>query len=79
MLELAAQGLGNAAIADDLFVTVTTVKNHMTSILQKLNANDRTHAVTIALSRSWISNPVERTLESANDYHNGYAAGHINR
>ena len=59
VIELAAQGLGNAAIAHDLVVTQTTVKNHMTSIMQKLNANDRTHAVTIALGRRWISNPSE--------------------
>ena len=38
-------------------MTQTTVKNHMTSIMQKLNANDRTHAVTIALGRHWMSNP----------------------
>ena len=30
----------------------------MTSIMQKLDANDRTHAVTIALRRGWIKNPV---------------------
>ena len=58
VLELAAAGLSNKGIASRLGVTQTTIKNHMTSIMQKLDANDRTHAVTIGLRRGWISNPV---------------------
>ena len=57
VLELAAAGLGNVGIAHGLGLSQTTIKNHMTSILQKLSANDRTHAVTIALGKSWIANP----------------------
>ena len=79
VLELAAQGLGNAAIAHDLVVSQTTVKNHMTSIMQKLNANDRTHAVTIALGRRWISIPSEQTSGSTNDYYDTRAESRINR
>ena len=58
VLELAAAGLSNKWIGFRLGVTQTTIKNHMTSIMQKLDANDRTHAVTIALRRGWIDNPV---------------------
>ena len=58
VLELAAVGLSNKKIARELGVTQTTIKNHMTSVLQKLDANDRTHAVTIALRKGWISNPI---------------------
>ena len=58
VLELAAAGLSNKWIGYRLGVTQTTIKNHMTSIMQKLDANDRTHAVTIALRRGWISNPI---------------------
>ena len=58
VLELAAVGLSNKKIAHQLGVTQTTIKNHMTSVLQKLDANDRTHAVTIALRKGWISNPI---------------------
>ena len=58
VLELAAAGLSNKEIACTLIVSVTTIKNHITSILRKLDANDRTHAVTISLRKGWISNPV---------------------
>lgn len=58
VLELVAAGLGNKEIASNLGRMETTIKNQMTSIMQKLNANDRTHAVTIALRKGWISNPV---------------------
>ena len=58
VLELAAGGLSNKQIADYLEITDQTVKNHITSILRKLDVNDRTHAITIALRKGWISNPV---------------------
>ena len=58
VLELAATGLSNKEIADKLGVTKNTIKNHMTSILRKLDANDRAHAVTIGLRKGWITNPV---------------------
>ena len=58
VLELAAGGLSNKEIARYLQITDQTVKNHVTSVLRKLDVNDRTHAVTIALRKGWISNPV---------------------
>lgn len=48
VLELIAEGLENAAIAKVLFLSVETVRTHVKGILRKLNARDRTHAVTIA-------------------------------
>ncbi len=63
VLELVAAGLSNKEIASQLTVMQSTVKNHMTSILQKLDANDRTHAVTIALRKDWISNPNPSTTK----------------
>lgn len=55
VIELIAQGSANKIVADRLVITEDTVKAHVRSILSKLGANDRTHAVTIALKRGIIS------------------------
>ena len=54
VLRLVARGNGNKAIADQLSLTEETVKSHIRSILAKLSANDRTHAVAIGLKRGII-------------------------
>jgi DNA-binding NarL/FixJ family response regulator len=54
VLRLIATGNANKVIADQLAITEETVKSHVTNILSKLGANDRTHAVTIALKRGII-------------------------
>jgi len=51
VLQLIATGNPNKLVADKLSVTEDTIKMHVKSILSKLGANDRTHAVTIALKR----------------------------
>lgn len=51
VLRLIASGHANKDIAGRLFIAEETVKSHVTNILAKLGANDRTHAVTIALKR----------------------------
>ena len=56
VLKLAAGGNANKVIAAKLGVTEDTVKVHMKNIFAKLDANDRTHAVTIALARGIIEN-----------------------
>ncbi len=55
VLQLIAEGNANKIVADRLAVTEDTVKAHVRNILSKLGANDRTHAVTIALKRGIIS------------------------
>jgi len=50
-----AAGNSNKIVADKLSISEETVKSHMRSILSKLGANDRTHAVTIAVKRALIS------------------------
>lgn len=54
VLRLVAMGNSNKLIASELNVSEATVKGHMTSILSKLNASDRTHAVTIAMKRGFL-------------------------
>jgi len=54
VLRLIAAGNANKEIACQLSISEETVKSHVTSILSKLGANDRTHAVTIALRRGII-------------------------
>jgi DNA-binding NarL/FixJ family response regulator len=54
VLRLVAAGNANKEIAAQLELAEDTVKRHVTNILSKLSANDRTHAVTIALKRGII-------------------------
>jgi DNA-binding NarL/FixJ family response regulator len=53
-LRLIATGNANKAIAGQLAIAEDTVKGHVTNILAKLGANDRTHPVTIGLKRGII-------------------------
>ncbi len=55
VLRLIAAGNANKMIAAQLSITEETVKGHVKNILSKLRANDRTHAVTIALKRGIIA------------------------
>jgi DNA-binding NarL/FixJ family response regulator len=54
VLKLVASGNSNKLIGDQLDVSEATIKMHMKNILQKLGANDRTHAVTIAMRRGFL-------------------------
>jgi DNA-binding NarL/FixJ family response regulator len=55
VLRCAAAGNANKRIAVDLGIAEETVKAHMRTILAKLDARDRTHAVTIAIKRGIIT------------------------
>lgn len=54
VLRLVAVGTANKVIAAELSLSEATVKAHMKNILAKLGANDRTHAVTIAVKRGFL-------------------------
>jgi DNA-binding NarL/FixJ family response regulator len=55
VLQGVAAGSSNKTIAARLAISEDTVKTHMRSILEKLGANDRTHAVMIALKRGFLN------------------------
>jgi DNA-binding NarL/FixJ family response regulator len=54
ILQLMTQGKSNQEIADALFLAAGTVKNNVSTILSKLQANDRTQAVLTALRRGIV-------------------------
>lgn len=67
VLRLIAKGNANKEIAFLLSITEETVKSHVTRLLHKLRANDRTHAVTIGLQRGIIelqTSPKSRKFRS---------------
>jgi DNA-binding NarL/FixJ family response regulator len=68
ILNYVAQGYSNKQIAVQLNISEQTIKNHVASIMLKLNANARTQAVVIAVQKGLISldqrqnSPIERYL-----------------
>ena len=55
ILQYIAQGYLNKQIAAELGISEQTIKNHVTSILRKLNANARTEAVVVAIKKGLIT------------------------
>ena len=54
ILKLVAGGFSNKEIASSIFLAEGTIKNHVSTILSKLNTRDRTRAVLIALNQGLI-------------------------
>ena len=54
ILSCIANGNSNKQVAQTLGISEQTIKNHVSAILRKLNANDRAHAVAMAISNRWV-------------------------
>lgn len=54
VLQLVAKGYSNQAIADELFITLKTVKTHVSNILSKLEVDDRTQATIYAFQHHLV-------------------------
>jgi DNA-binding NarL/FixJ family response regulator len=55
ILSYIANGNSNKQVAHVLGISEQTIKNHISAILRKLNANDRAHAVALAIRNQWVS------------------------
>ena len=61
VLKVMASGAANQSIAEQLFISRDTVRNHVASILQKLGAHSKLEAVAIALKRGIIDAPADES------------------
>lgn len=55
VLRLMAEGKSNKGIGEFLFISEKTVKNHVSSILQKMEVDDRTQAVINSIKNGWVT------------------------
>jgi len=55
VLRLMAEGKSNKMIGEHLFISEKTVKNHVSSILQKMEVEDRTQAVIASIKNGWVT------------------------
>ncbi len=55
VLSCIANGSTNKHVAHKLGISEQTIKNHVSAILRKLNANDRAHAVALAIRNQWVA------------------------
>ncbi|MCC8249125.1 response regulator transcription factor [Saccharothrix luteola] len=62
VLQLIADGMENQAVANELYVSVETVRTHVKNILRKLRARDRTHAVSLAYQAGLLSSGAVRLV-----------------
>jgi two-component system response regulator DegU len=54
ILSCIANGSTNKQVAQKLGISEQTIKNHVSAILRKMNANDRAHAVALAIRNQWV-------------------------
>lgn len=63
ILRFIANGCTNKEVAHRLNISDQTIKNHVSTILRKLNANDRAHAVAMAVYNHWVTLEEEAVLK----------------
>ncbi len=74
VLTAIADGCSNKQIARSLGISDQTIKNHVSAILRKINANDRTHAVVVAIREGLISlDPSRRDDDTGGSFARGEA------
>jgi len=64
ILAYIARGYMNKQVAHELGLSEHTIKNHLSSIMHKLEVNDRTQAVVLAIQNGWIAPPEIEPSES---------------
>jgi DNA-binding NarL/FixJ family response regulator len=80
VLDCLARGQTTAQIATELVITIQTVKNHLSSIMNKLSAPDRAMALLEAVRRGWISlEPTTRPVVHLAERRTSYTAGLVRR
>jgi len=67
ILSYIARGYMNKQIAHELGLSEHTIKNHLSSIIRKLEVNDRTQAVVLAINNGWITPKEAEPAESTTD------------
>lgn len=78
VVDLICKGMKNKDIADELFITETTVRHHLTSVFNKLEISSRLELVIYAFKNSLVTMPTGSGSQNGNGSHNGNGNGSHN-
>lgn len=71
VVDLICKGMKNKGIADELFITETTVRHHLTSVFNKLEISSRLELVIYAFKNSLVTMPIGNGSLNGNDSRGG--------